>query len=119
MASALLGLVLLTGSAGPLIYERPSAPRVAPYLPLENQANGYVSSKQCGACHPDTHASWKSSYHRTMTQVASPETLLGPLGERPLRHKGRRIALRESDGKVIATVREKSGATSEREFALV
>ena len=45
--------------------------------PQEVLDDGYVSSKACLECHPDQHASWHASYHRTMTQVASPETVIG------------------------------------------
>ena len=45
--------------------------------PHEVLDDGYVSSKACLECHPDQHASWHASYHRTMTQVASPETVIG------------------------------------------
>ena len=46
--------------------------------PLEVASDGFVSSKACLECHPDQYASWYASYHRTMTQVASPESMLGP-----------------------------------------
>jgi Cytochrome c552 len=36
---------------------------------------GYVSSDTCRACHPGQYASWHGSYHRTMTQVATPDTV--------------------------------------------
>lgn len=43
--------------------------------PTEIQSEGYVTSRTCQACHPSQHASWRGSYHRTMTQVASPESI--------------------------------------------
>src|SRR6478672_1693465 len=36
---------------------------------------GYVSSDTCRACHPSQYASWHGSYHRTMTQVATPSSV--------------------------------------------
>ena len=45
--------------------------------PIEEPANGYLGSSSCGECHENQHASWHASYHRTMTQVATPETVLG------------------------------------------
>ncbi|MGH9884508.1 MAG: multiheme c-type cytochrome, partial [bacterium] len=35
----------------------------------------YVSSRTCRACHPSQYASWRASYHRTMTQVATPQSV--------------------------------------------
>ena len=52
--------------------------RVA-YRPIqaagEAEDAGYVSSQTCKACHPSQYATWHDSYHRTMTQVASPEAV--------------------------------------------
>lgn len=46
-------------------------------LPHAGRGDGYVSSDCCEACHPNEYASWHQSFHRTMTQVASPESILG------------------------------------------
>ena len=43
--------------------------------PVEVTADGYVSSDTCRACHPSEYESWHGSYHRTMTQVATPDTV--------------------------------------------
>ena len=37
----------------------------------------YAGSDSCRACHPDQYTSWHRSYHRTMTQLATPETVRG------------------------------------------
>ena len=56
--------------------------------PIEVRAAGYVSSRACQACHPSEHASWSSSYHSTMTQVASAATALGDFDDVVLRDGG-------------------------------
>src|SRR5206468_1720057 len=43
--------------------------------PVQVPSDGYASSSSCRACHPGQYASWHGSYHRTMTQVATPETV--------------------------------------------
>jgi hypothetical protein len=43
--------------------------------PRQALADGYVSSNACEGCHFREYKSWWTSYHRTMTQVASPETV--------------------------------------------
>lgn len=43
--------------------------------PIEVSADGYVSSDTCRACHPSEYETWYSSFHRTMTQVATPDTV--------------------------------------------
>jgi predicted CXXCH cytochrome family protein len=47
-------------------------------LPHTRSDGGYVSSAACATCHPDAYATWHATYHRTMTQPASPETVLAP-----------------------------------------
>lgn len=42
--------------------------------PVRIAEDGYTSSTTCRACHPSQYASWSDSFHRTMTQVATPET---------------------------------------------
>jgi len=46
------------------------------HRPVELPDDGYVSSDTCRSCHPEQYASWEASYHRTMTQVATPETVV-------------------------------------------
>jgi len=43
--------------------------------PTQRPEDGYTSSDACRACHPREYATWHLSYHRTMTQVAAPETV--------------------------------------------
>ena len=43
--------------------------------PIQVAEDGYASSRACRACHPDQYASWRASFHRTMTQVADPATV--------------------------------------------
>jgi len=47
------------------------------HRPVDVLDEGYVSSAECRSCHPNQYQSWSSSYHRTMTQVASPESVFG------------------------------------------
>src|SRR6185369_3214458 len=37
----------------------------------------FADSSSCKACHADQYSSWHASYHRTMTQLASPEAVRG------------------------------------------
>ena len=43
--------------------------------PIEVSAGGYVSSGTCRACHPSQYDTWRGSFHRTMTQVATPASV--------------------------------------------
>jgi len=69
-AAATLGItgVALRGSV-PL--EQHAAGR-----PVQQREDGFASSDTCRSCHPSQYASWHASYHRTMTQVATPGTAI-------------------------------------------
>src|SRR5437870_1739270 len=43
--------------------------------PVQVVEEGYVSSTACRACHPAQYDSWHTSFHRSMTQIATPETV--------------------------------------------
>jgi hypothetical protein len=57
-------------------------------VPSQGRPGGYVSSDSCKACHPDQYRSWHHSYHRTMTQLASPETIRGKFNGLTLQLEG-------------------------------
>ena len=56
-------------------------------LPRPRTEGGYVSSDKCQSCHPSQYASWHHSYHRTMTQVATPQSVVGDFEGVTLRSK--------------------------------
>lgn len=45
--------------------------------PVAVSSDGYVGSQACQTCHQHQHATWHDSFHRTMTQVGSPESIVG------------------------------------------
>lgn len=47
------------------------------HRPIEVAENGFVSSTTCKECHVEQHSSWHDSYHRQMTQLASPASVIG------------------------------------------
>ncbi len=51
------------------------------YRPIAVESDGYVGSDSCRSCHPHHHATWYSSYHRTMTQVASRDSIIAPVND--------------------------------------
>jgi predicted CXXCH cytochrome family protein len=86
-----LALLLLAGcELAPL-----KSPTKAP-LPRDRTATSeeadYASSRRCRACHPSEYDSWHRSYHRTMTQRVTPQTVLGPW-KGDLFTEGRRYSL--------------------------
>jgi predicted CXXCH cytochrome family protein len=62
---------------GRLARQAVSAQQLADRTPSEGRPGGYLSSDKCESCHPSQYDSWHHSYHRTMTQLASPRSVLG------------------------------------------
>jgi Zn-finger protein len=83
-----LGLVLVAALAfsgalayGSLRVRTPHRPETAhAERPIQVADGGFVSSDTCRACHPGQYASWHRSYHRTMTGVATPTSVLASFG---------------------------------------
>lgn len=58
-------------------YRTPPPPdAMAASRPQQEAFDGYVSSDTCRSCHPGEYHSWHATYHRTMTQIATPESVL-------------------------------------------
>ncbi|MBK8266661.1 MAG: hypothetical protein IPK80_35720 [Nannocystis sp.] len=63
---------------------RRSAAELASMTPAR-RGDGFVGSGACAACHPSEHRSWAGSFHRTMTQLATPAAALAPFAGETLR----------------------------------
>jgi predicted CXXCH cytochrome family protein len=88
--SASVGAVEWWGrSSQPLDHGR----RWAKALPAPTADTSYVSSDRCQSCHPRQYGSWHATYHRTMTQVATPANVRGAFDDRTLVAKDGRYRL--------------------------
>ena len=65
--------------------------------PQAKLESDYVSSRTCKSCHTSEHASWHLSFHRTMTQVATRDTVLGHFDHQTLELDGIRYELEDRD----------------------
>jgi hypothetical protein len=61
-----------------------------PNRPLQEPVQGYLTSDACRSCHPGEYASWHASYHRTMTQLVTPESVQGGFDGQIVEAKGRK-----------------------------
>lgn len=61
--------------------------------PQAGRSGEFAGSDSCGACHPGQYASWHRSYHRTMTQLPSPESVRGKFDEVSLELDGEQYRL--------------------------
>lgn len=56
--------------------------------PKLSRADSYVSSSACVQCHPNEHASWYGTFHRTMTQLAVPGNVMGDFSGQTIKSNG-------------------------------
>ncbi len=68
-------------------------PEFAGTLPHVGDVEGYVGSKACQECHKEQFDTWHRTYHRTMTQVASRESVLADFNNVTLTNEGTRFSL--------------------------
>jgi predicted CXXCH cytochrome family protein len=66
--------------------------------PRPEPHGGYVSSDKCRSCHHTEYSSWHHSYHRTMTQIASPASVLAPFTNVTLELEGESYRLEQRGG---------------------
>jgi hypothetical protein len=77
--------------------------------PIQSQISGYVSSNACRACHVENYESWHGSFHRTMTQVATPASLLDDVSKLDLAFNGREYKGERRGDKFFVRVRPENG----------
>jgi hypothetical protein len=71
---------------------------VASERPIVEPAEGDATSNACRSCHPGPYESWHHSYHRTMTQLVSPDRVIPDMEDVTLEAYGNRVRLfREGD----------------------
>jgi hypothetical protein len=96
----------------------------ADFRPIVVGADEFVSSDTCRACHPQQYSTWSASYHRTMTQLATPEAVQGDFDdavidymgqEHHFRREGDRfvVELQVDPGSVMAKRLEESGQATD------
>ncbi len=72
------------------------------HRPIAVPSKGYVSSDTCRSCHPKEYHSWHGSYHRTMTQVASPGAIKGDFDNVEVNVLGRVFKLEREEDEFFA-----------------
>ena len=71
--------------------------------PIQLREDGYAGSAACQACHPSQYRTWYQSYHRTMTQVATPDTVIADFNDVTVNAThGRPMRLSRSGGEMWA-----------------
>jgi hypothetical protein len=86
--------------------------------PIEVAADGYISSDNCRSCHPSEYNSWYGSYHRTMTQPATLDTVKGDFEKVELELDGNRYLLRRVGDEYWVEMNQ-AGVESRHQIVLV
>ncbi len=60
----------------------------------------YITSANCKECHPAEYESWHDSYHRTMTQRATLETVAASIDDISLHSRGRDYRIYQQDDQI-------------------
>lgn len=74
--------------------------------PIEQPREDYLGSKACGACHPHEYDTWKHTWHRTMTQLATPEAVFGDFDGVELETQGWKTTLERRGDEFFARIYE-------------
>jgi len=78
---------------------------------------GYLESGDCRKCHETNYASWHATFHRTMTQEAGPESILGDFErENTLTYQGVRAEMVRENGAHWMTFTGVDGKTQQHEI---
>ncbi len=96
---ALAAALVAAGAAGlaAFVLQPPRLPeRQIVTRPNQVVENGYTTSNTCRSCHPSQYQSWHDSFHRTMTQVASPAAIVAPFSGEVSEVTGRPMTLSRS-----------------------
>lgn len=97
LARPVCGAALVAGLAAAATFPGAYEPIPAGAIPAQSRQRGYVSSKTCRSCHPSEHRSWHGTYHRTMTQVVVPETVLADFEGSQFEYRGRMFHFQRHD----------------------
>ena len=86
--------------------------------PLIHRHDEFVGSSACAACHPDQRASWSRTFHSTMTQRATPESVVGAFDGRRVSYEGKSAKPFRSESRFFMEVPGDDGATRTAEVLL-
>jgi hypothetical protein len=107
------GIALLLGACGLLSLGGLLARDLGHDLerPRTLASTAYIGSQACRGCHPDHYESFHRTYHRTMTQDATPASVLGRFDGRSLDYLGVRARMhRGNEGEFLISFTAAGGS---------
>ncbi len=73
-------------------------------LPFQSAHGGFTGSTACSECHRQNFDSWHATFHRSMTQVATSETVVAPFNNVRLSARGRDYLLTQEGNFFFVTM---------------
>ena len=86
--------------------------------PIEQLGPGFAGSASCKECHTDEYGSWYDSYHRTMTTLATPETVQGNFSNQVTSAYGT-ICIMDREGDEYWIEMQGTGQTVRRQIKMI
>lgn len=80
--------------------------------PLRHRNQDYVGASSCKGCHLDKYESWHRTYHRSMTQLPSPASVLGAFNGVAVSAYGSQATPFEHDGRFFFKLPEMRGRSA-------
>jgi predicted CXXCH cytochrome family protein len=103
-ARGLLVGAFVCASVAAFVVRQTSIQRAFEGPPRQTPRGEYVGSGACRSCHPSEHASFRESYHRSMTQRAIPAAVLAPWEDVDLEFDNERARLYRRGAEFWATL---------------
>ena len=88
----------------PLSKNNPTVSLHQTTLPYRRDDNEYAGSSSCKECHTEEHKSWHNSYHRSMTQIMSPETVKAAFNGQSLIFEGESFTMHKRGEEYWTTI---------------
>ena len=86
--------------------------------PLIHRDGGFVGSNACRACHEEHFESWARTFHHTMTQQASAQSVVGMFDGRTVSYAGKSARPTARDGRYFMELPTAEGGRREAEVVL-
>lgn len=90
----------------------------AAQAPMIHREGGFAGAAECRACHPDHFASWRRTFHASMTQLPTPEVVRGRFDGVAVACSSGVVTPMVRDGKFVMEVREAGGPPRQAEVVL-
>ncbi len=96
-ASLIVGAVVALGWGWIQSQAMRGSKQAVTHRPVKKQTPGFITSDSCRSCHPQHYASWKHSYHSSMTQLPDAESVQGDFEDAEAHFEGATFRMMRKD----------------------